>query len=219
MRHLAGQKFGMLVVFERVPLGNGTGWLCNCDCGKTWTGPTSRLTSGNTESCGCRRGGASHGHVRGNVKSKTYGSWAAMLSRCYQPSNPAFAHYQKLGITVCSRWRTGEGGKGAFECFLADMGERPSKEMTIDREDNDGHYGPDNCRWATRQEQANNRRTNKLFEYQGRTVTFADLVRETGMDKEFLRHRLLRAGWTLEEALAAPKQQGRRKGTERPRLS
>lgn len=220
MRNLTGKRFGMLVAMRRVHLTEKmTGWLCQCDCGQTWKGPTNVLTSGNTESCGCRRGGATHGHMRGGTPSQSYSSWKNMMSRCYQPSYPSYEHYQKLGITVCDRWRNGDGEKTAFECFLEDMGERPG-ETTLDRHpNNDGNYEPWNCRWATKREQANNRRTNKLFEYQGQMITFAELVRETGMDKELLRHRLLRAGWTLEEALAAPKQQGRRKDTERPRLA
>lgn len=220
MHNLSGRRFGMLVAIERVSLdATHTGWKCLCDCGETWSGPTNSLMSGNTESCGCRRGAPTHGHSRGRVSSSTYSTWKAMIGRCTQASNPAFAYYQKLGITVCERWRHGEGGKGGFDCFLEDVGERPSLEMTLDRfPDNDGGYHPGNVRWATRREQANNRRTNKMFEYQGRTLTFAELVRETGMDKELLRHRILRAGWTVEEAIAAPKQQGRRRAGERPRV-
>lgn len=127
-----------------------------------------------------------------------------MIARCTLPSNPAYEHYKRLGITVCERWLD-------YRNFLADMGERPSLAHSLDRwPNNDGNYEPGNVRWATRREQANNRRTNVLFEYQGEAITFAELVRRTGMDKELLRHRLLRAGWPLEKALTAAKQPGAR---------
>ena len=152
-----------------------------------------------------------HGHSAGGQMTPTYSSWRAMIGRLTHPSSSGYEHYRALGITVCDRWRHGESGKSGFECFLEDVGERPSMERTLDRHpNNDGNYEPGNVRWASKREQANNRRTNKMFEYQGETITFAELVRRTGMDKDFLRHRLLRAGWTLEQALAAPKQQGRR---------
>jgi hypothetical protein len=124
-----------------------------------------------------------------------------MIGRCTYPSSAGFAHYQARGIAVCDRWRD-------FVAFLADMGERPAG-TTLERIDNLRGYESDNCRWATRREQANNRVTNKHFDYQGQRLTFAELVRATGMDKELLRHRLLRAGWSLDAAINTPKSQGR----------
>jgi hypothetical protein len=225
MLNLAGQRFGMLTVIGRVRLSeNTTGWRCLCDCGKEWVGFTQNLRSNNTKSCGCRQRRIIHGHAKGARKtgkiSPTYSSWKSMRDRCYHKSNPSYPRYGGAGITVCDRWNFGENGRSAFLCFLDDMGERPSIDLTLDRyPDQKGNYEPGNCRWATWEKQANNRSSNRKFEYQGRTLTFAEIVRETGMDKELLRHRLLRAGWTLEEALAAPKQQGRRTTGERPRLS
>lgn len=138
-----------------------------------------------------------HGHTSRGVTTPTYNSWHNMIARCTQPSNPAFQHYKRRGVRVCDRWRI-------FENFLEDMGERP-KGTTLDRfPDNDGHYEPGNVRWATKREQANNRVTNVRFTYRGEELTFADLVRRTGLNKELLRHRLLRAGWPLEKALNTP---------------
>jgi hypothetical protein len=87
-----------------------------------------------------------------------------MLHRCFHPDDPAFKDYGARGITVCKRWKDGEGGLTGIECFVADMGERPAGH-SIDRyPDNDGPYAPWNCRWATPKQQVNNRRPARLQE-------------------------------------------------------
>lgn len=203
VQNLIGERFGRLTVISRAGSSNyHAAWLCHCDCGKSKRVLATKLRAGQI-SCGCAIGNSTHGHTSKGT-SPTYASWKAMIARCTYPSNPAFAYYARNGITIYEHWRK-------FENFLADMGERPGLEFSIDRYPNKmGNYEPDNCRWATKREQANNRVTNKMFTYEGREMTFAELVRVTGCDKERLRHRLLRAGWSVEEAVNRPHSQGQR---------
>ena len=97
-----------------------------------------------------------HGHHRRDFRSPEYVTWVNMISRCYNPDNVEFHRYGVRGIAVCQRWRD------SFEAFLADMGKLPGPTYQIERRNNDQDYGPDNCEWATRKQQARNRRSNRL---------------------------------------------------------
>jgi hypothetical protein len=201
---LIGRRFGKLTVIERVGTQRQSAtstvalWKCICDCGTERITHTSRLTNGRSRHCGRPQCRSDYRGSRGLKRVPTYHSWQNMISRCTQPSNPAFAHYSGRGIVVCERWRK-------YENFLADMGERPSG-TTLDRwPNNDGNYEPGNCRWATKREQANNRITNISFRYRGRNYTLAELARVTGVSKETLRVRLVRpGGWSVKDAVETP---------------
>lgn len=131
------------------------------------------------------------GHYAPAVESKTHQAWRAMIARCHNPSNGSYHNYGGRGISVCDRWR------GDFLAFLADMGE-PGPNLSIDRIDNDGNYQPDNCRWATRREQGNNRRTCRHIIFQGERMTIMQAADASGLSHAVILQRL-KAGWPEEK--------------------
>lgn len=156
---ITGHRFGRLVVVEqagwhipkkgkRVSL-----WRCTCDCGKSINIKKPYLTSGDTNSCGCLRQEVasalkkSHGLAH---ESTTYDIWVLMRQRCSNPRASGFKYYGGRGVKVCRRW-------DSYQAFLSDMGERPDG-LTLDRIDPFGDYEPNNCRWATWEQQQKNKR-------------------------------------------------------------
>ena len=125
--------------------------------------------------------------------------WQAIRRRCYNANTKAFPDYGGRGVRMCERWRND------FSAFIADVGARPSKAHTLDRIDNDGHYEPGNVQWATRTQQANNRRSSRLIEFRGETRTLAEWSRHRRLSIAVLHARLNKLGWSLEKALTTPR--------------
>lgn len=134
-------------------------------------------------------------------QTREYQCWAHMKARCNDVNHPAYKNYGGRGITVCTRWLNG------FEFFFADMGKKPSKGLEIDRIDNDRGYDPGNCRWATRSQNARNKRPKTLGQHGvrfltafGKTQCLSEWAREFGHSCALLCYRL-RNGWDIEKAL------------------
>lgn len=147
---LTGQTFTYLEAICRVNSDRkGVQWKCRCSCGKFVVIASNHLRSGATKSCGCFREAIKTTH--GRYKTPEYNVWANMVARCSNPTHPSYHNYGGRGIGVCSTWLK-------FESFYTDMGDRPSNSHSLERVKNDIGYSKDNCRWATTQEQALNKR-------------------------------------------------------------
>lgn len=130
---------------------------------------------------------------------KAYSTWSAMKSRCYNKNHIHYDAYGGRGIKVCDRWLGREG----FKNFYNDMFPKPDN-ATLDRVDNNADYCPENCRWSSKTEQANNTRRNKIIEYSGESMTAAQWARKIGIPYRTLLTRL-RRGMPLEKALSSDK--------------
>lgn len=137
-----------------------------------------------------------HGSSRRGSVTKVYKVWLAMRDRCNNPNNRAYENYGGRGIKVCVRWHD-------YANFLKDMGERPLG-ASIERRDNAKGYNPDNCYWATREEQNSNRRSVLHVTYNGETRTAAQWDRFIGFSRSTTANRL-KMGWSIERTLTTPK--------------
>lgn len=129
--------------------------------------------------------------------SPEHDTWCNIKQRCYDTNCPGYARYGARGIKMCARW------KRSFENFLRDMGNKPSPKHSIDRIDNEGNYSPENCRWATAKEQANNKSTNLQVDYGGEKRTVSELADLSGLPYAAVHKRVM-LGWSGDKIVETP---------------
>lgn len=194
-KDLAGKRFGRLLAIKESGKINGkTAILCVCECGGETLATIAHLVQGRRVSCGCYNPGRTSHGMR---YSRAYGIWCDMQKRCHNSACSSYRIYGARGITVCDRWRE------SFKNFHEDMGD-PPEGLSIDRINPDLGYFPENCRWATAQEQVENRRCQKMYYYEGKKYTLPNLCKIFGKNYRTVRNRITRSGMSLEAALLTP---------------
>ncbi len=199
---ITGQRFGRLVAIEQCGRSRhgAVEWLCRCECGSEIRVVGYSLRNGDTKSCGCLRTGPSrqrpHNASHGMAGTAIYLVWRGMIDRCNNQKSKSYASYGGRGISVCQEWMA------SFERFLSDMGERPVG-ASIERINNDGNYCPDNCRWASRSEQATNKRNNVHIEVDGERLTISQWAERIGCSPSAITSRI-KSGMSLRDAVTTP---------------
>lgn len=200
-----GDKFNRWTIIGRSIKVSGNRRTCRvrCECGTEKYLHTTYVVSGTVKSCGCLRNEKAAERTsllnlsHGMSDTWIHGRWSDMKRRCRDKSRPGAMSWAGRGITVCDRWDK------SFSAFLSDMGFPPNRNYSLDRINNDGNYEPDNCRWASVETQAINRRSTVLLEYAEERLSLTQWSRIVGVSVSTLSKRI-KAGWSVTEALTTP---------------
>ncbi len=210
---LTGQRFDRLLVlgFDHKDATRTLWWRCLCDCGKVALVRGYCLRGEVTRSCGCLKVAVAkerltkHGHAANRKQSKEYSAWCDARHRIDNPNNNRYDRYSDK--KMCAGLRNG------FDGFLAVLGLCPDKSLSLHRIDNKGHYSCGacaecrangwlmNCKWATEEEQQNNKSNNRFITFNGVTMTVANWARHLGIDRTYIYGRLY-GGWTGEQVIS-----------------
>ena len=196
-----GTRFGRLVVISEAirPTGNNNKYLeVLCDCGTTKTVEKHNLIK-RTRSCGCylKESSSNINRSHGKRKDPVYAIWNMMKQRCTLPTNAQYAYYGGRGIKVCDEWLT-------FENFYRDMGDPPFKGASLERRNSNGNYCKENVIWATRTQQANNKRNSVRFDFRGENLTIKEIASKYNINWKTLSSRIYGQRLTMEEAVTRP---------------
>ena len=205
---MLGNRYGRLTVEQPAErINRESAWLCRCDCGNITIATTSALVTGHKKSCGCykleRISQAKKTH--GESEATLYHKWEGIKQRTLNENRKDYADYGGRGIEVCQEWRD------SFEAFRDwALANGYQDNLTIERKDTNGDYCPENCRWATKKEQANNRRNNRIIEHNGERRTLKQWADIAGVSLETFKYRL-DSGWDMDKAMKTPARGYKRK--------
>ena len=195
---ITNQKFHRLTAIRFSSMSDNYGqlWVFRCDCGNEKIISVHDAKRGHTKSCGCynREKNTTHGRS----SHPMFVIWKTIRARCYNEKSKDYDRYGGRGITMCDEW------KDSFERFYSDMGDRPSKEYSIDRIDNEGIYSLSNCRWSTNKEQGRNKRNTIFVEHNGERRALIEVCEELSLNYGSVANRIRRLGWSSEKALSIP---------------
>lgn len=206
-----GQKLGKLTILDKFTDEKGVAMFkCKCDCGKIANLRYSNVISGNTKSCGCSQ--FNKVPIHGMAGTKFYQRYDSMKRKCYKKSDRNYRSFGGKGIKVCDRWKTFENFKAdMYDSYCQHVKEYGERNTTLDRINLKGDFEPSNCKWVTRKENINNLCGNRSFEYKGSLYTITELTRMTGVNRCTLFDRIVKHGWSVEDAVSFPRFQTRKK--------
>lgn len=204
---LTGRRFNMLVVQRRVANSKRgqSRWECLCDCGNSTIVTASNLKTGAVKSCGCLKHKKHDTHHLSHTPLCKV--WYKMRQRCYSINDQAYKDYGGRGITICDEW------KNNFESFYNwSLANGYTDGLTIDRINNNDGYSPQNCRWSTPKEQANNRRSCRYFTFDGKTMNLMQWCNLLNLPYKIVHSRIYKSKWTFERAISQPIKSNRSNG-------
>lgn len=205
------KRFGLLVVLGKSYSKNGVYWRCLCDCGKITIVRGTSLRNGTAKSCGCgsikqallncEKHRTKHGFSH---KERLYETWKNMKRRCYDKNNKRYQFYGGKNVCVCKEWLKD------YLCFRNwALLNGYSDKLTLDRIDNNGNYCPENCRWATAKQQANNQSRNHFITYKNITLTLSEWASKFGITYATMQHRIQR-NWDMDKIENTPRRISKR---------
>lgn len=196
LKDLTGKKFGQLTVLYKLHnySKKRVHWLCACACGSLTEVRSDHLVNNKIISCGCNR------IKHSKYKTRLYKIYNHMITRCYNEHVPQYKYYGGRGIVVCDEW------KDSFLVFYDwAINNGYQDNLSIDRINTNGEYGPSNCKWSTAKQQQRNRRNTKYVTYRGETKPLADWCELLNLNRDTVYDRIYRRNWPIEKALELEK--------------